>query len=84
MDHLVRAGRTWTSVARLDDVGGVLALQARLNAVIAFGVSFIAFDSSSLAVEATAARFGVSLSGNGLPRLWRRALTVGRALWRIA
>jgi hypothetical protein len=64
-------GRCGRALGGLDDVGGILALEPRLDAVIALWMLFIALYPATLAVEASAARFGVSLAGDGFPWQWR-------------
>ena len=56
-------------MSKLYDVCGIVALQASLDAVVAFWVFLIALDPASFAVEASAARLGMSLPRNWLTRL---------------
>jgi hypothetical protein len=55
MYQFLWAWRCWTAVACLNDICGVLAVQPSFDAVIAFRVPLIAFDSTPLAVEAASA-----------------------------
>lgn len=75
-------------MARVDDICRILALQACFNTVVAFWVFFTAFNTASLAVEASASTLGVSLSRNRLARLRGNAfactLAVKRPFWRVA
>lgn len=71
---LLRVWRIWRGLQRLDDVGGILALQAGLDAVVAIGVLLIALDSPSLAIEAATTRLCVALPGDGLARQRTRAV----------
>jgi hypothetical protein len=57
------------SLSKLYNVCGIVTLQAGLDAVVAFRMFLTALDPASFAVEASAARLGVSFPRNWLTML---------------